>query len=37
MRENLNLSRWSTELVDHYEQAFGQPAGAPAEPLPLPA
>ena len=37
MRENLNLSRWSTELVDRYEQAFGQPAGAPAEPLPLPA
>jgi glycosyltransferase involved in cell wall biosynthesis len=37
MRENLNLSRWSTDLVDRYEQAFGRFAGAPAEPLPLPA
>jgi hypothetical protein len=37
MRENLNLSRWSADLVDRYEQAFGHFAGAPAEPLPLPA
>ena len=37
MRENLNLSRWSADLVDRYEQAVGHFAGAPAEPLPLPA
>jgi len=36
MRENLNLSRWSTDLVDRYEQACGRRTGAPAEPLPLP-
>jgi len=36
MRENLNLSRWSTDLVDRYEQACGRRTGAPAKPLPLP-
>lgn len=37
MRENLNLSRWSADLVDRYEQALGRAARTPAEPLPLPA
>jgi len=37
MRENLNLSRWSADLVDRYEHALGRLAAAPAEPVPLPA
>jgi glycosyltransferase involved in cell wall biosynthesis len=37
MRDNLHLQRWSAALVDRYEQALGPAAGAPAEPLPLPA